>query len=230
MASYDNILDLLYNSFNKLISDNKSIVDDKEKLLITFLELKSHFSSNFSQCIEDLENVIHLTNINHEAKNSLINENDSHEESPASIKPVLIWPNESYVYSFDKNFRKNTFTINNILPITFTIRVKVIKGSTGSMVIGISKTELNTEKVFLGGDMGESWGIAGNSSLGENGKWTTGKTYKEGDVVTISGNNGIISYHINDDDNSSYQYDMGTSTLYFGVSMHDNQTLELLVD
>jgi len=230
MASYDNILDLLYNSFNKLISDNKSIVDDKEKLLITFLELKSHFSSNFSQCIEDLENVIHLTNINHEAKNSLINENDSHEESPASIRPVLIWPNESYVYSFDKSLRNKTFTINNVLPIAFTIRVKVIKGSTVCMVIGISKTELNTEKIYLGGDIGDSWGIAGNASLGENGKWSTGKTYKVGDVVTISGNNGIISYHINDDDNSSYQYDMGTTTLYFGVSMNDNQTLELLVD
>jgi len=227
MSFYENKLKLVESSFKQLLDENKLIVETKSNLIKSVSDLRLLFTTKFNQCICDLEIVINAAK-EIEVKQENINDNEI-EESPASIRPILIWPNDSKIWVHDKSLRKSTFTINSILPPTFNIPVRVVKATTYSMVIGLSTVELDTDTQYLGGDMDNSWGIAGNASLGEHHQWKHGKTYEEGDIVTISGNNGVISYHISDDDNSSYQFDMGTTTLYLAVSLSQGFTLELLI-
>ena len=228
MSYYNNKLNLIDNSFKQLLDKNKLIAETKSNLIKSISDLKSLFASNFNQCIADLEIVINAAKEN-EVKQENINDNET-EESPASIRPSLLWPNNSkiWIHNLSNSVKNRTFTINTILQPSFEIPVKIISGDASCMVIGVSKEELDSKKTYLGGDIDNSWGIAGNNSLGEMHIWTTGKGYKIGDVVTISGNNGIISYRINNIDNSSYQFDMGTTNLYFAVTLNNEDSLELL--
>jgi len=231
MTIYDNKYDSINDRLDKLKSENKSIVECHKKIIVSISELKLVFSSRLNACfrLEDLEKIINASSKEKESNQEIKND-EVEEESPAAIRPMLIWPNGEKVWTHNSSLKQCTFTIDAILPPTFNIPVRVIKASTGSMVLGVSTKPLDTTQRYLGGDMGRgSWGIAGNASLGEDGKWSNGKRYQEGDIVTISGNNGFVTYHINNDDNSIYQYNMNTTTLYFGVTTNDGDILELLL-
>ena len=74
-----------------------------------------------------------------------------------------------------------------------------------------------------------NWGICGNKSLVENGGWTSnGIPYKNGEIISLSGYNGVISYSINYEDNSKYLYDMKTSNLYIAASLNLGDELEFV--
>ena len=193
-------------------------------------ELKHLFSSNLKNFINDLELIINASSNEKESKPVIKNKHGK-EESPAATLSMLVWPNGEKVWTHNKNLKKNSFTINYILPPTFSIPVRINKAKCiGAIYLMISITELNTYETFFGDDRGKGrWGISGNASVFADGKWSRGKTYQVGDIITISGNNGFISYQINDDDNSSYQYNMNTTTLYFGISANEGDILELVL-
>ena len=226
---YKNKLESLQSSYDSLMKDNKPIKENKIKLKNSLQELQKEFSSVYTNCINELDYIINSINEKHQALEDINANHDNTEESPAAAKPLILWPNFEKLWTHNKTLRECTFTLSNVLPACFRIPIRVIKGTTSCIVLGVSINELNTTKRYLGGDMGlGSWGIAGNASLGEDGKWSNGNGYKEGDIVTIEGNNGVISYHINDEPNE-YKYDMKTSTLFLGVTLNKGDQLELLV-
>jgi len=74
-----------------------------------------------------------------------------------------------------------------------------------------------------------NWGIASNGSLGEEGNWKSGLTYQAGDIVTLKGEDGVISYAVNDKW-ADYTYTMKTSELYLSASLYYNNNQIELID
>jgi len=244
-SNYKNKLDSINNKFailNKESGDHKSQLN---KIKESFADLKNIFSKSFNQTITDLEFIINNSNkitnsenSDQKSKNVKNSSETTEEESPAAKKPLLIWPNDSYVYVHEKENKKHTFTVNTILESNFNIAIKVLKTSnSGYISIGLSDHVIDQEEGgWLGGDSGEvgqgCFGVSTNSAKGINGAWNVGGggiIYKEGDVFHLSGSNGVISYTINDRDNSSFSHDMKTTNLYLAVSMYyKGDSLEIL--
>ena len=158
------------------------------------------------------------------------NENEDTEDSPAAAIPKILWPNQSKIWTHDSSLKKSTFTCDTLLDKVFSVRIKIIKGGIGALTLGVSSTELDTGKRYLGGDLGPgNWGIAGSKVLGEEGNWRYDSLpFNLNDILTISGNNGVIRYTVNDQDNSSYQYDMKTTNLYLAASLNEGDIMEIL--
>jgi len=234
--NYDSKLETLNNKITNLQEDSLNTHNNISKISSTFKELQSLFSNNFSQTISELEFIInHINEINdintNKKKITDINKLEE-EESPASLKPKVQWPNNSYSWRHDLSNTHHTLTSTMLLESSFSISIRVLKmNPNGYITIGVSNKQIDEKKGYLGGDFGKgSWGICGQGSLGQEGNWTTGKTYKEGDIVTITGDNGVISYSVNDEDNSSFKYDMKTTNLYLGATFYyKGDELEIII-
>jgi hypothetical protein len=126
------------------------------------------------------------------------------------------------VFITGKGNSLRTVSCKNPCPSKFELRIlfKRLKYP-GHVSVGLSDKIFNNEnKGYLGGDMGNgNWGLAGNGSLGEQGKWVRGQPYSEGDILTISGSGGIISYKVNSSEaTKNYSHNMGNKLLYFAIS------------
>jgi len=230
---YGSKLESINKNITKLIEENKSNISTSSNFYTTFKELKSEFSNKFSQTITDLEFII--SKINNLPNNCNFDQNNlDEEESPASIKPKIIWPNNEYIWTHEID--NNNITITSKIPLesSFSVSIRILKlKSTNHATIGVSNREIDGEiGSYLGVSCGKgNWGIAGCGTLGEEGSSKTVKTlFKEGDILTITGVNGLISYRVKDEDNSSYQYDMKTTHLFLGASMYyKGDQLEIIV-
>ena len=126
MSFYENKLKLVESSFKQLLDENKLIVETKSNLIKSVSDLRILFTTKFNQCICDLEIVINAAK-EIEVKQENINDNEI-EESPASIRPILIWPNDSKIWVHDKSLRKNTFTERELEKIKKEIEREVQEG------------------------------------------------------------------------------------------------------
>jgi hypothetical protein len=116
------------------------------------------------------------------------------------------------------------------LPDVFTVKLRMKKlDHAGHMVIGVSDKVIIDNKGYLGGDLGNgNWGLAGNGALGEEGKWTRGGDYKQGDILTLKGKGSEITYMVNDK-SFDYKYNLKNKPLYLTISYYyENQVLELI--
>jgi hypothetical protein len=138
-----------------------------------------------------------------------------------------VWPNGNKTYT---HFNNEFLTFSCSLPISGFQSCKTAQ-SIGHVVLGFSATILNIKKGYLGGDLGVgNWGLAGNGSLGEEGVWKTGLSYKQGDVVEITYNNGIIKYSINGiQANYSYRMRNSPATVYLSVTSFYQYTSLIII-
>jgi hypothetical protein len=89
---------------------------------------------------------------------------------------------------------------------------------------------MNLSKGYIGGDLGKgNWGVAGNASVGEEGKWKTHVGYGENDTVHLSIDNGLVSYYVNEDRSKPYFYQFkNTQNFYFTFSIYyQGDTIEI---
>ena len=156
---------------------------------------------------------------------------DDDHESPASIpfkcNPTFKDGSNIYLHGMTSF---STFSLEPILAPNFEIKIRIIKANCGYVSIGVSNKYFDYEnRSYLGGDMGPgNWGLASNGSLGVEGSWNTGSSFKDGDIFTLTGNDGIIGYSINEIENS-YQYDMKTSDLYLSFTFYyEGDSIEIL--
>jgi len=136
---------------------------------------------------------------------------------------------KSYLHGENKMF---TFTSLNSHSGHWSARVLIKKcDNPGYVVIGIFNRYFKENKGYLGGDMGHgSWGLAGNGALGEHGKWKSDKTYKEGDIVEIIYDKGIVSYTINGIPNS-YKFKFGIDApVYLAATCYYKNTNYIILD
>ena len=228
--SYEQQISKINERYMILVEQSKSITENKLKHTQLLTELKLKFSNSYSECINDLNLIItHIENTKISASIK-DNENEDTEDSPAAAIPKILWPNQSKIWTHDSSLKKSTFTCDTLLDKVFSVRIKIIKGGIGALTLGVSSTELDTGKRYLGGDLGPgNWGIAGSKVLGEEGNWRYDSLpFNLNDILTISGNNGVIRYTVNDQDNSSYQYDMKTTNLYLAASLNEGDIMEIL--
>ena len=150
---------------------------------------------------------------------------------PKDYIPDLFNNKECIFATSGGNFLR-TITAKNPCPNNFVIKILMKKLKyPGHVSIGLSEKILKENKGYLGGDMGTgNWGLAGNGSLGEQGKWAKGYAYAEGDVLTIYGNEGTISYKINhNSETKNYSYNLSNNPLYFGISFfYEGDILQLI--
>jgi hypothetical protein len=152
--------------------------------------------------------------------------------SPASIIPkTIVWNDQlEKVFKFTKS---GTFTSNIILPKSFTANIyfRVLEAP-GSFTIGISDRYIEYDtKNFLGGDMGKgNWAIAGSSVIGEEGSWNyQGKSFGQGDTLTLEFNDDTIKYKVNGVENEySYRFKTPNLDYYLGCSVTSSCELEIL--
>ena len=219
----DNQLTHLNNTFISHMNCYNLLKIKNSELKQAFFNLKSQFQSSFKDTINDLEDVINLTNQHLES-----NQKDSSKQSNTEINdedksPASIWTNY-LIFSDGTNVFKHTgstartFTINTVLKSNFNFSMRLNKFNASSpsyVVFGVSNREIDEPKGYLGQDFGKgNWGIAGCKFIGEEGVNTSkGSSFKEGDIITFSGNCGIITYRINDEFND-YSYNIGDQNLY----------------
>jgi len=132
-----------------------------------------------------------------------------------------VWPNGSKLFMHKDSgyFTFSCYSSHYNSFVSFKIYIKKTE-SPGHIVLGLSNKIFNDTKGYLGGDLGTgNWGIAGNGSLGEEGKWSRGLSYKEGDIVEILYNYGTISYSINGAPNS-YTYKTVWSAVYLSATVY----------
>lgn len=142
-----------------------------------------------------------------------------------------VWPNGNKTYThFNNDFL--TFSCSYPLSGHFSCKVYVKTAqSVGHVVLGFSTTILNIKKGYLGGDLGlGNWGLAGNGSLGEEGVWKSGSPYKQGDVVELTFNKGVIKYSINGvQTNYSYKLKNNPTTVYLSVTSFYQHTTLIII-
>ena len=99
----------------------------------------------------------------------------SHELANYPSEYNGVWPSGSKSYI---QLNDGFITFSSHMPITNFTSCKVLikkTSSPGHIVIGFSDKILNVAKGYLGGDFGNgTWGVSGNGSIGEEGKWTKG--------------------------------------------------------
>ena len=147
-----------------------------------------------------------------------------------TIKKFIHFPNGSKIYETPKGNTIRTISSSLPLPENAIIKIKFSKLThPGHIVVGVSDKIINENRGYLGGDMGlGNWGIAGNGSLGEEGKWEKGCSYKQGDTIAITLQGSVIKYSINGTPNN-YSYDIRRSKLYLTLSFYyGDEILELV--
>lgn len=111
----------------------------------------------------------------------------------------------------------------------------IVKGSsnTGYIVIGFSNRILNEKKGYLGGDFGTgNWGLAGNGSIGEEGKWNkAGSAFTQGDMIEVVYSKGLVYYTINGEkkNNYLYKFKFPHQEVYFTVTVYYEKTILILL-
>lgn len=212
----------MYNNIVKFNEKCSNIVaENSEKLLVLkgiinsniekARQIQLSFTGKFNSLIEVVESFF-------TANPHLVVVDDI---SPASIntKTIPRWPGEEAEFVHKD---QSILTISTTEPLSadFEVRIAIHKATSGHVVVGVSKEVLNLNRGYLGGDLGKgNWGIACNGSLGENGSWKTGKGYVSGDIVTIKGQSGMISYAINDDW-QNYCFQMEEEELFLAASFY----------
>lgn len=144
-----------------------------------------------------------------------------------------LFNNRERIFITGKGNFLRTITSKNAFPTKFVIKIKLKKlKNPGHVSIGVSDKIINSEnKGYLGGDLGQgNWGLAGNGSLGEQGRWSRGLAYTEGDILTISGNSGILTYSVNNSElTKNYSHNLGNKNLYFAISYYyEDDILQLI--
>jgi len=215
---YTNKLESLHKEFEKIKLESHNNRNEVSKMKENFLELKTIFSQNYNQVIADLEYIISSSDNTNKDKDKEI------EESPAA-KPKITWHNGTLIYTHEKTQQKYIHTSENVLPSKFTVSMRIVKhSSVGYLSLGLYNEKMDGPGGWLGGDTGKgTWGINSNKAKGEEGKWNTGGGglgFKEGDVFTINGDNGVITYSVNDKEHKDYKYDLKTTELYLAVTSH----------
>ena len=190
------------------VKSNKS---SQESIILKLKELKNTFKNRFNLLIDAIDKIEikELTEVEEEV-------------SPASICSKIIpsFTDGTHIYTHEVDGHK-TLTCLELMPSNFETKIKVNECTVGYVVLGVSNAVLNEARGYLGGEMGNgNWGIASNGSLGEKGTWKSGKSYKSGDIVTIKGEDGIITYAVNDEWDTSYSCDMNTTELYIAASLY----------
>ena len=227
--SYSKIINLSNNILPELLEKNKSkLVELQDKFnnnVNIFKNIKTLISSNLNNLINELTI---LDEIQQLIKKDEIN------ESPAafcSVQPPPCFPDGTYIY-VHKSSSSKTFSCPDVLPASFEVKIKLINIHSPNTVIGVSNKVHDESKVYLGGDLGPgNWGIAGNESLGEEGKWSSRQClgFDIGDEIIIKGENGVISYSVNGNNDNNYSYDLRTTELYLSFSFYfENDTIEII--
>lgn len=145
-------------------------------------------------------------------------------------KPKILFPNNSTQLVTATKNKFKTMSSSFPLPDNCQINIKCTKlAHNGHMVLGFSNKVLNEDRGYLGGDMGTgNWGIAGNGSLGEEGKWKKGAAYIEGDVVSLIKSGNLISYKINNRPND-YKYILTGKELYLALTCYyEGEILDII--
>ena len=118
-----------------------------------------------------------------------------------------------------------TFTINTLLKENFrhTIRLNNVNPNGHYFYcFGFSDHVLDEQNGYLGQETGQgTWSTGLNKYICENGENKGQKEQKFGqnDTITLIGNNGVISFMINDREND-YSYNMNTTNLYIGFTVY----------
>jgi hypothetical protein len=148
-----------------------------------------------------------------------------------SKTPEVFFSNGSKVFETPSGSAIRTFSSKTPLPKSFTINIKFIKlVYPGHLVIGFSDKIFQGEtKGYLGGDLGiGNWGVAGNGSIGQEGKWVKSVGFKQGDVVTFISTKSVITYSVNQVP-SGYSYDLKKRPLYLTFSFYyPNEKIEIV--
>jgi hypothetical protein len=158
-------------------------------------------------------------------------ENEELKKKLGSKLVDLYFINGLKVFETPSGSSIRTFSCKSPLPKSFSINIKFIKVAyPGHLVIGFSDKIFSGEtKGYLGGDLGlGNWGVAGNGSIGQEGKWIKGTGFKQGDIVTFSSTKSVISYAVNQVP-SGYSYDLKKKPLYLTFSFYyPNEKIEIL--
>lgn len=189
-------LNYILNSLENMKLENAQRKMLFDKNLVKMKDLTSIFKNKFEILINSLSQISEITEDEIEA-----------EDSPASQKVSIDinFPNEEKIYTHLKDstdqYKGKTFSCHEPLPINFIVELKLNKMNCGNLCIGVSEELFDTDKTYLGGDVGEvCFAIAGNKALGHNKQWVgfEGLPYKAGDIITLKGENGVITYAVND--------------------------------
>jgi len=223
MSSTETEIQIFSSKVTELLDSQKSTHQINKDNLNTNIDklkqIKNSFKNKFAELIEKIGSLEFLDK----------KQDDEIEDSPAAFHTA--------VPRFEDGsniFRQTiqdfyTFSCPEMLSDSFEVKIKLNKSTSGYVVIGVSDKVFDVKKGYLGGDMGKgNWGIASNGSLGNNGSWTSGKTYNTGDIVTIKGEDGEISYAVNDVFDEK-KYHMDTTELYLSFTLYyTGDELEIL--
>ena len=180
---------------------------------------------------ESQKHIIRLTQNNIQIENEKdIEASLEKVESPVLVNQKIIWPNNEYIWTHLSNGKRRTITSKILLESCFSVSIRILQlKCPNHITIGVSEREIDEEKAYLGSSFG-NWAIAATGTVYEEGKCKSNNlSYKEGDILTIKGENGLITYRVNDID-SKYQYDLKTPKLFLGVSLYYiNDKLEILI-
>jgi hypothetical protein len=247
------------SKFGELLLSNLPVECPKCKQLIEKKSLDKHIKENCNenelQCricsnILKKRDMINHLSTKHEADLMRYFE-DTSKYPPSKIKQtqnspipnkvnipthvVLKWPNGSHTYTHDST-RFYTFTCSSIAITNYQIVKIFIKSGLnhGHIVLGFTVNIINDTQngSYLGGGFGDkNWGIAGNGSIGEEGKWTTGIGFKEGDIVDLIYYNGEISYAVNGvSSNYAYRFKQFIPThVYLAATVYYHKTTLVII-
>lgn len=100
--------------------------------------------------------------------------------------------------------------------------------------IGFSSSQYDGLDKYLGGETGkESWGLAGNGVIGEEGKWNKSfQSYLKysNEEITLKFNNGLIQVSVGVKGNT-YLYNLGIKEAYLTVGLyHEGSTVTIISD
>jgi hypothetical protein len=117
-----------------------------------------------------------------------------------------------------------TYKAPKLLPPCFQILIKFVKlQSSSHITLGVTDKIINENGTkYLGGEYGPgNWGISGTGTVGQGGSWASATcNYKQGDIITFFGKNGVITFAVNGVLNTSYSYHVGSDKLYLAVTLY----------
>ena len=132
----------------------------------------------------------------------------------------ILWENKTKLLRHSYELLTTQTALQSLNNFDIKIRIKKCKNA-AYIVVGFSNKKMHVAKGFLGGDLGTgNWGYAGNGALGEEGKWQKTDKYKQGDIITLIYDNGIIRYEINGKKNN-YNYRL-MGPVYLACSLYHN--------
>jgi hypothetical protein len=207
------------SNFARKLINNLPAECDQCNTKLTRIELKSHICPNriikcgFCDYSGNKKEIITHTGNKH-----IDNIIDTFSNAPLNKKDVLVlWENKTTVLiqPIDKLITRTGLMQYNKI----TIKAKITTTNPSYVVFGLSDRKLLLAKGYLGGDMGKgTWGIAGNGSLGEEGKWVTGMKFTNGSIIEINFDNGLITFSVNGQ-LANYKYKFSSPKVFIACSM-----------